>query len=118
MAYTTIIVAFDNAARASAAVRALRDLGVPAGDIKRHPVEAGSAAEVAAVSVMEPSTKGFWAWLFDRDAEEHQIALYQQALQKGGTILSIRVLDDEAGHVSNVIQSFGPLDLKETAAKL
>ncbi len=118
MAYETIVVAFDNASRATAAVQAVRQLGIPSGDIKRHPIEAGSVVDAATVPALEFSSKGFWAWLFDRDAEERQIKLYEQALQKGGTIISIRVLDDEAGRVMSVLDAHYPLDLKETRAKI
>jgi hypothetical protein len=118
MPYETIIVAFDSAARATAAIHAVRKLGVPASDIKRHPADENSVADAAAAVVSAPTEPGFWSWLFGRDAEERQVKLYQQALQRGGTVVSVRVLEDEAERVRELIEAFAPLDLKETLARL
>jgi len=118
MSFETIIVAFDDAAKATAAIQDVRRMGVPANAIKRHPAEAGTAAQLAAAAVNDPARPGFWSWMFGREAEERQIRLYQGALRSGGTVVSLRVLADEAQRVREVLEIHGPLDLKETASKL
>ncbi|WP_158743675.1 hypothetical protein [Acidisphaera sp. L21] len=108
MAYETIIVAYDSGKRANNAVRALREMGVPASDIRRHPVDQSSLEDVAAAPAEQ---SGLWTWLFGEEAEGARLATYKKAVQRGGTVLSVRVMEDEAGQVQTVLNSFEPLDL-------
>ena len=118
MAYETIIVAFENSAEATGAVRDLKRIGVPAADIKRHPVDPASLAEVAAAPLDQPSG-GLWTWLFGRDdVVDRQIQIYERALRRGGPIISVRVMEDEASRVKACLDSHGPLDLQETSARI
>ena len=89
-------------------------MGVPARDIRRHPADADTVNDVAE-AVAEGSGSSFWAWLFGEDTQERQIRLYQAALSRGGTVLSVRVIEEEVAHVRSVIASHGPLDLKDTS---
>lgn len=113
MSYDTIIVAFDSTPLATAAIQAVRRMGVPAHDIKRHPADSTTVDDVAA-AVAEETGPSFWSWLFGRDAEQRQVKLYQSALSRGGTVVSVRVLEDEAANVRETLACYGPLDLKES----
>jgi len=109
MPYETLIVAYERTANASAAIVALRRIGVPSSDIKRHPVSSESLEEVAMAP--EPATgAGFFAWLFGQDAVAARIELYRKALDAGGTVISVRVMTDEVNTVHQLLQEFGPLD--------
>jgi hypothetical protein len=118
MAYETIIVAYEDAGAANDAVRALRRLGIPASDIRRHPVDPKGIEDVAAAPEIHAPETGFWAWLFGPELEGAQLAIYRRALDRGGTILSVRVMEDTAAEVRAVLDRFGPLDLKETEQAL
>ncbi|MBE7213319.1 MAG: hypothetical protein INR65_20075 [Gluconacetobacter diazotrophicus] len=115
MSYETIIVAFDDAARATAAIEALHDLGIPWSQIRRHPAAVDllghAKRDHAAATALRPTQPGFWRWLFGGDAEARQIRLYQRAIEHGGTVVSIHVLPDELQRVRDVVDGFGPLDL-------
>jgi hypothetical protein len=111
MSYESLIVAYDTSSRADAAVRALRQIGVPRGDKKRHPVSGASLEEVAAAPG-PPTGSGFFGWLFGSDAVDARVELYKKALASGGTIISVQVLSDERDRVHHVLQDFGPLDLE------
>ena len=110
MAYETLIVAYDTPGAASRAIQALRRAGVPASDIKRHPVAEEGVEEIAAVPA-EGAGASLWAWLFGDDAVEQRIAVYQRAVQQGGTVLSIRVIEDEAAQIRRLLKDFGPLEV-------
>ena len=109
MEFETIIVAYDRPERASAAIAALRLLGIPPGDIKRHPVSSGSIEEVA-VAPEAPTGNGFFGWLFGRNTVAHRVALYKKALEAGGTVISVTVRADETHVVHKHLQDFGPMD--------
>ena len=115
MAYETIIVAYDSIEAANEAVRAIRRMGVPASDIRRHPVDPKGIEEVAAVPEIKAPEMGFWDWLLGREMEQRQLAIYRRALDQGGTILSVQVMEDTAKEVRAALDRFGPLDLKEAA---
>jgi hypothetical protein len=105
----TIIVAYDRPERASAAIASLRQLGVPPGDIKRHPVSSGAIEEVAVAT--EPSTgSGFFGWLFGRDTVAHRGALYKKALEAGGTVISVAETADEMHTAHKLLQESAPMD--------
>ena len=111
MSYETIIVAYESNDRATAAVRALRRIGIPPSDIKRHPASADSLEDVAAAP--EPPTgKGFFHWLFGKETVNDRIQLYKKALDAGGTVLSVQVIMDEVHRVRAMLREFGPLDLE------
>ncbi len=110
MAYETLIVAYERTDRATEAVQAIRRLGVPSSDIKRYPVDATEIEEIAKAPE-EAAGSGLWHWLFGRDEAEERLAVYKKALDHGGTVISVRVMEDEAARVREELDRFGPLDL-------
>lgn len=116
MEYETLIVAYGQVERASAAIKALRRHGVPSDCIKRHPVSAESIEDIA--TAPEPPTgTGFFGWLFGRDALSARIELYKKALEAGGTVISVKVQTEETGRVHKLLQDFGPLDWEVAPGK-
>ena len=113
ISYETLIVAYELGERASAAIAALRGIGVPPGDIKRHPVSKEAVEEVAVGA--EPTTgQGFFSWLFGHDTVAARVELYRKALEAGGTVISVRVTSDKVTAVYRLLQEFGPLDWEIT----
>lgn len=109
MLHETLIVAYQRAENASAAIAALRRLGVPSTDIKRHPISPEGIEEVALAPEL-PSGSGFFAWLFGSDAVAARVELYWKALDAGGTVISVRASTEEVNAVYRVLQEYGPLD--------
>ena len=107
----TIIVAYESNDHATTAVRALRRIGIPPSDIKRHPSSADSLKDVAAAPEA-PTGRGFFQWLFGKDTVNDRIELYKKALEAGGTVLSVQVITDEVHRIRAMLQEFGPLDLE------
>lgn len=116
MAYETLVVAYERADRANGAVEELRRVGVPRRDIRRHPIEEGGVDAVAEVPEKLSGTAGILAWLLGEDAVESRIDCYRRALSRGGTIISVRVLDDETARIREILERYGPVDLAETDA--
>lgn len=112
MAYETLIAAYDEGSRASDAIRELRRMGVPAHEIKRHPVSATTVEEIAQAPMPETAT-GFWAWLFGSEEVEARLAVYRKALSAGGTVLTVRVLEEESVAVRQALDRSGPVGLDE-----
>ena len=94
MSYQTIVVAFDTAERATAAIRDVRRMGVPAGDIGRHSADADAAGDLAQPATSEAA--GFWAWLCGGGGQQRERRLHHATGARGGTVLSVRVMEDEA----------------------
>ncbi len=94
MAYETLIVAYDRFDRATEAVRASRLLRVPGADIKRHPVDAASIADIAAAP-----------------DEAKRLALHKRALDRGVTVISVRVMEYQADRVRAELGRYGPSDV-------
>lgn len=109
MAFETIVVAFSTAQQATSAIHALRALGIPPGDIKRHPVE--PITEVGAKEASAPEG-GIWEWFFGRQILAQDTATYEQAIKNGGTMVSVRVIGDEVDRVIELLNSFAPLNLE------
>lgn len=112
LAYETIIVAYETLEAADDAIRALRRLGVPAHDIRRHPVGA-DADQVAPVPEAKAPEPGFWRWLFGGELDRARLNGYERALRRGGTIISVRVMEEEAGQVTTLLHRFGPLEIQD-----
>lgn len=108
MSHQTVILAYITAERASAAIQALRALGVQPDAIKRHPVS--DTLEEIAAAPEPPTGIGFSRWLFGHDTVEDRIKLYRKALDGGGTIISVQVTEAEVGAIHRVLQDLGPVN--------
>ena len=80
MSYQTIVAAFDTAAHAKAAVEALKAGGFHADDI--------SMFDKNRVGLREP---GLWQRMFGGGLAQHEADVYNQSLERGGMVVSVRV---------------------------
>jgi uncharacterized protein (TIGR02271 family) len=113
MSYETIVAVFDTRAHAEAAVRALKAGGFADADISIFD-EARLAAgkkEIAA-GVKEA---GLWHRLFGTDLHEHEAAVYHQTVERGGVVVSVRVLDNEVAHAIAILDLHRPVDVHDRA---
>ncbi len=105
MAYETTVAAFDTRAHADAAVKALRDGGFANADISIFDEKRLSGAK-------EP---GIWQRLFGRDFQQQEASVYRQTIQKGGVVVSARVLDTEVADAIAILDLHRPVDVHDPA---
>src|SRR5215469_13078088 len=98
MAYETIVAVFDTAAHAEAAVKALKAGGFADADISIFNEERLARGRKAIAEGARET--GLWSRLFggDDDMYQHEAAVYNQVVNKGGVVVSARVLDTEVAH--------------------
>jgi uncharacterized protein (TIGR02271 family) len=105
MAYETTVAAFDTRAHADAAVKALRAGGFANADISIFDEKRLSGGK-------EP---GIWQRLFGRDLQQHEASVYRQTIQKGGVVVSARVLDSEVSQAVAILDRHQPVDVRDRA---
>jgi len=111
MAYQTIVAVFDTAAHAAAAVEALKAGGFAAADISvfdRDRLTGGRGA----VNLREP---GVWRRLFGGNMYQHEALVYGQAIEEGGVVVSLRVVDSEVAHATGILDLHRPVDVHDRA---
>src|SRR6516225_4225751 len=113
MAYETVVAVFDTAAHAEAAIKALKAGGFADADISLFDdarLKAGKAAIAAGVR-----EAGLWHRLFGRDVHQHEASVYHQTLERGGVVVSARVLDSEVAHAIAILDLHRPVDVHDRA---
>lgn len=113
MAYQTIVAVFDKAAPAAAAVKALKaggfaDADISVFDSQRLAGDRGSKPDGLRQA-------GVWNRLFGGKVFEHEAAIYGQTVEKGGAILSVRVMDSEVAHATGILELNHPIDVHDRA---
>jgi len=111
MAYQTIVAVFDTAAHAAAAVEALKAGGFAAADISvfdRDRLTVGRGA----VNLREP---GVWRRLFGGNMYQHEAMVYGKAIEEGGVVVSLRVVDSEVAHATGILDLHRPVDVHDRA---
>jgi uncharacterized protein (TIGR02271 family) len=105
MAYQTLVAAFDTAQHARAAIEALKAGGFHEDDISIF--DKGRVAAGAAT--------GLWNRLFGGSLYQHEAQVYGDTIDRGGTVISLRVLDSEVAHASGILDLHRPLDVHDRA---
>src|SRR6516225_7348050 len=104
MAYQTVVAAFDTAAHAQAAIEALKAGGFHADDI--------SVFDRNRVGLRQP---GLWQRMFGGGLHEHEADIYNQTLERGGVVLSVRVPESEVAHATGILDIHRPIDVHDRA---
>lgn len=112
MAYETLVAVYDSAAHADAAVKALRAGGFANADISVLNSDRLAPGGRATAAGVKP---GLWQRLFGGDVYEHEAAVYGQSVQRGGAIVSARVLDSEVAQASAILDLHRPVDVNDRA---
>lgn len=110
MRYQTIAAAYDNRNHAQAAVDALRTAGFHSADIsvldrQLTPNEA----------IWTGKSAGLWQRIFGRDVLQHEAAVYNQAVERGGAVVSVRVPEYEVAHATGILDLHHPIDVRDRA---
>jgi uncharacterized protein (TIGR02271 family) len=111
MAYETIVAVFDTRAHAEAAVKALKAGGFADANISLFD-EAHLKSGKAAAAAKEA---GLWHRLFGGDVYKHEAAVYGQTIERGGAVISVRVLDSEVAHATAILDIHRPVDVHDRA---
>jgi stress response protein YsnF len=113
MAYETIVAVFDNPAHAQAAVKALRAGGFANADISVFDRERLSSDKKALATAVKEA--GLWQRLFGGDVYKHEANVYGQTVEKGGVVVTARVLDSEVAHATAILDLHRPVDVQDRA---
>jgi uncharacterized protein (TIGR02271 family) len=113
MNYETVVAVFDTPAHAEAAVRALRAGGFADADISIFDTERLAAGKKNIATGVKHA--GLWHRLFGQDVHRHEAAVYNQAIERGGVVVSARVLDSEVAHAIAVLDLHRPVDVHDRA---
>ena len=111
MAKHSITAVFDTRADADKAVAQLTTSGVPMGDITLLP--AAGETSIDTTDTVEGTGKGFWGSLEQLFGGTEDHATYAESLRRGGTVVSVRVEDDEMDRVVDILERHGSVDLDE-----
>ncbi|HSQ32116.1 MAG TPA: YsnF/AvaK domain-containing protein [Gemmatimonadaceae bacterium] len=110
MKYQTIAAAFDTRAHAKAAVDALKAAGFHPDDISL--LDKQVVPEAAGWTGKGPS---LWQRIFGTEVKQHEAAVYNQAVEFGGAVLSVRVPEYEVAHATGILDLHHPIDVKDRA---
>jgi uncharacterized protein (TIGR02271 family) len=58
---------------------------------------------------------GLWHRLFGGKVLEHEATVYGQTVARGGTVISLRVLDSEVAHATGILDLHRPIDAHDRA---
>jgi len=111
MAYETIVAVFDTVAHAEAAVKALKAGGFADADISIF--DEGRLKSGKAAAALKET--GLWHRLFGGNVYEHEAAIYGQTVERGGAVVSVRVLDSEVAHATAILDIHRPVDVHDRA---
>jgi uncharacterized protein (TIGR02271 family) len=120
MPQETVVAVFDTPDHADAAVKALRTGGFADADISvfdesRLLFEEGrgtTGGRDRAAIVKEP---GLWRRLFGRDVHQHEASVFGQTVERGGSVVSVRVLDSEVAHAIAILDIHHPVSVPDRA---
>jgi hypothetical protein len=104
MNYQTVVAAFDTNAHAQAAAEALQAGGFHADDI--------SIFDKDRVGLRQP---GLWQRMFGGALHQHEADVYNQTLERGGVVLSVRAPDNEVTHATGILDIHRPIDVHDRA---
>ena len=111
MAYQTIVAVFDTAAHAAAAVEALKAGGFADADISVFDRDRLTGGPRPRTRVSQAcGTVSSVA-----NTYQHEAKVYGQAVEEGGVVVSLRVVDSEVAHATGILELHRPVDVHDRA---
>jgi uncharacterized protein (TIGR02271 family) len=112
MTYEKLIAVFDSPAHAQNAARALQSAGFSNADISTVTNETllGRGVKAAAADA------GFWRKLFDSEVAANDARLYSQTVGNGGSVLTLRVPDNQVEKAMSVLNTHTSMGTQPGAA--
>ena len=112
MAYETLVAAFDTPEHAQAAVNALKAGGFHSDDIS---VFDNARLAVVGKSSTVPKPTGLWQKLFGSELNKYEATVYGDTVNEGGTVVSVRVPEDQVAHAGGILDLHRPIDVHDRA---
>ncbi|WP_342640885.1 YsnF/AvaK domain-containing protein [Rhodoligotrophos ferricapiens] len=110
MSYQTMVAVFDSPKQANRVMKALQAAGFAEADISLF--DKGRLSSNGKNKLTDPAV---WQKLFGDGIFEHEAAVYSQALDQGGVVLSLRVIDNEVAHAAGILDLHHPIDVHDRA---
>lgn len=111
----TVTALFDRRADAESAIESLVRAGISRETIRLTAGREG-AAQAGGAYDHRRDEGGFWASLKDLFLPDEDRYTYSEGLSRGGTMLSIRARDEQAGQIAELLDSSGAVHLDEREA--
>src|SRR5581483_545980 len=108
MSYQTVVGAFDSRQHAQAAADALKSSGF-------HPADISILQKETYGNAWTARSPGLWQRLFGSKIYEHEAAVYDQVVERGGAVVSVRVPEAEVAQATGILDLHHPIDLGDRA---
>ena len=115
MTQHTVVGVYDAEADAAAAVRDLESAGVPADAISQHTKANFGGTDFSNANAITHK-QGFWGRLFNTTGDDDS-ALYSRSIERGSTVVTVRVSDEDVDRVSAILESYSPIDVEDESAE-
>ena len=115
MSQHTIVGVYDAEADAAAAVRDLESADVPPDAISQHTKANFGGTDFSNANSITHK-RGFWGRLFNTNDDDDS-ALYSRSIERGSTVVTVRVSDEDVDRVSEILESHSPIDVENEAAE-
>jgi uncharacterized protein (TIGR02271 family) len=112
MAFETLVAAYDTKDHAMAAVNALKAGGFHTDDISI--VDSARLAAGKGLTASDPKRIGLWQWLFG-DINRYEANVYADTIKEGGTVVSVRVPQDQVAQASGILDLHHPINVPDRA---
>ena len=111
-AYETLVAAYDTPEHATAAINALKAGGFHSDDIStfdKARLTSGKSALTA------PKYVGLWQRLFGDNVNEYEAHVLGDTVGTGGTVVSVRVPQDQVAQATGILDLHHPVDIHDRA---
>jgi hypothetical protein len=110
----TVVGVYEAEADAAAAVRDLEAADVPAEAISQHTKANFGGTDFSSANAIT-HRRGFWGHLFGTTAGDDS-DLYSRSIERGSTVVTVRVSEEDVDRVSAIMEGHGPIDIEDESA--
>jgi hypothetical protein len=111
MTQHTVVGVYDAEADAAAAVRDLEAADVPTDAISQHTKANFGGTDFSNANAITRK-RGFWGHLFGTTGDDDS-DLYSRSIERGSTVVTVRVSEEDVDRVSAIMEGHSPIDLED-----
>jgi hypothetical protein len=115
MTQHTVVGVYDTEADAAAAVRDLESADVSPDAISQHTKANFGGTDFSNANAITHK-QGFWGRLFNTTGDDDS-ALYSRSIERGSTVVTVRVSDEDVDRVSAILESHSPIDVEDESVE-
>jgi hypothetical protein len=115
MSLHTVVGVYDAEADAAAAVRDLEAADVPTDAIGQHTKANFGGTDFSNANAITHK-QGFWGHLFATTGADDS-DVYSRSIERGSTVVTVRVSDEDVERVSAILESHSPIDLEDESVE-